>query len=248
MKLSADQQQDLIDRYLREELSEADQQLLTQARQEASFEQEFLLMADLRQASIAQGRQQLRQSLAGWEQELTASKVIRPLWQRSGFWISIAAGVSLLAVLFLWPKKPVSPTGSTLFAENFTAYPDFISDNTRTDGQETSLLTYTMEAYRLGEYQAALQGLDSLQQVNFSPDLALYQGISQLADGNATAAVEPLQAALKGSFRFSAQWYLALAWLKQEQWEPAREQLQQIADQTAHPQQQAAKELLQQLP
>ncbi|MEM7656631.1 MAG: hypothetical protein AAF399_10920 [Bacteroidota bacterium] len=244
MKLSPEQSQELIDRYLREELSEADAQLFAEVRYTPEFERELRLMEEVRQASIARGRQQLQTDMAAWEAELApAVQVIRPLWQRSGFLISIAAGISLLLVIFLWPRQAATPEGAALFAAHFEVYPDFQSDNTRSEGQEATLLDYTMEAYRMGEYEAALRGFDSLQ--SQEAGLIFYEGVSLLGAGRSEEASETFSKINEGSFLPPARWYLALAAIQMEEWEVARQRLLEITQAESHPFQKEAEELLQ---
>jgi len=76
----------------------------------------------------------------------------------------------------------------------------------------------------------------------------LYQGISYLALQQNEKAIVALQSASEGNFSASTQWYLALAYLQQEDWSACRSMLRTIIKEEKHPYYAAARDLRADIP
>ena len=93
-----------------------------------------------------------------------------------------------------------------------------VSDITRgTGGITGTALNIGIENYRNGEYESASAVFADLMDAEKpSPDIQFYQGVTQMALGNFSDAINLLDlvVANSGSFSKEAEWYLALSYLK----------------------------------
>jgi len=170
------------------------------------------------------------------EQKTERKPIIRRLY------IGLAAAAALLLLLWLGPLKglllPDSPT------DQFFAHLPRDNANLSGDG-ETGQQAYDRKAYKKA-YPALLEevaaGGDSLN--------IIYAGVAAIGSGQAEKAIPLLEPLLLAEnwqlYEAEIRWYLALAYVDQEQWEQANKLLL-VIDQTEGPYSIQAKELMQQI-
>lgn len=161
--------------------------------------------------------------------------------------LSIAAAAILLlaAGYFIFFQEP---TNVALFAQHF----DYLPSAVKTEGGSRNLPdTYdgtagyrarAIQAYEAGNYQEAKAFMEKqLSENERDSEIRLYLGIVLLGEGKAEPAISHLQAALDNlpqpAYERPATWYLALAYLQNNQPEQARElfiQLQEGKDRYAN--------------
>ena len=187
-----------------------------------------------------------------WKKNLQNRENKKPrvmnIWVRR---LSVAAVLLLAISLGLWwfsPQEAVEVQDpQSLFADNFEAPPNDLQPTVRSE-QEISPLTSALQAYEAGDYRKAVTEFTALPDSLFTSEIYLYRGIAYLALERPPLAESDLREALKGPYKESAQWYLALNSLKKNQTEEAKRYLQLILDTKRHPYRSEARDMLQRLP
>ena len=141
-------------------------------------------------------------------------------------------------------------TRSTPAEQTFVAFyrPEPVARGLADCGPE---LTPGLQAYRVGAYRQAV--IDFGKIPANQPCVLYYRGVSHLALGNAENAIAELEQAVAsqtgtpGLTRQKADWYLALAYLKANRIDQARNQLQSISNQPGHPFQAVSRKALDKL-
>ncbi len=239
-RLEKDEQ--LLDKYVREELSAEEEKQFQQRRQDADFEAALQWQKDLQAAAQKSGRQDLKAQVKGWETTASVKKK-----KRVGYWrwviITISVVVALLLVWLLLRPDPKSP--AQIFAEHFMPYPNIVAPIEKS-AERASEETLAYEAYELAAYPQAEVQFAQLEQTR---TVQFYRGITALAQEQPAKAIQLLQqvAVTNNRFRQAAEWYLALAHLLQREETEAVTLLQKIESQNEHPFHQRAVELLEDL-
>jgi hypothetical protein len=237
---------DLIDRFFRGELTEADQAAFAKVRLQAGVGEELTFRQDLMQASKAVGRATLRADMLSWDRAVPQTKR-RSLWQRPAVAVGMAAAFALLFAVWLWPSPAQPLSGEELFAAHFSPYPNLLSLQIRGGEASDELLDQSMAAYQEGEYAAAIRGFSRIETPELQPEIAFYLGVSYLGNKQAAEALQSFQLAQEGRFEQASAWYLVLTQIQLEAWDEARKQAEVIAAQADHPQQAQAIVLLKEL-
>lgn len=139
-----------------------------------------------------------------------------------------------------------SATSNDLFAQYFQPAPPTFDtqvrgeNNAPTDDQ----LSLGNTAYKKGAYAKALTHWNRHATNNPPTDeLNLFRGVATLASGG-TNAVDYLEKVNDDDYKDIVEWYLALAYLKNNQPQPAKKLLTAIASQPSHFKKQTAAEML----
>ena len=209
-----------IDDYLLGELNPEEQ---------AAFEQEMAQDEALRQAVEEQQELiaaiQLENARRLLDEVMTPSSrnVIKPLWQRAAPYLAVAASV-LLLITGWYLLRP--PSYERLYAANFEAAPGLPTTLGLTDDPT---FAEGMIAYKQQQYeQALLRWQPLIARGETSDTLQFYLGITQLGRGSPEEAAPLLSAVAEqptSPYQTDAQWYLALAYLRQGKQQAAREWL-----------------------
>lgn len=178
------------------------------------------------------------EAIAEGEQEKEVKSERKPIIRR--LYIGLAAAAALLLLLWLGPLKgllfPNSPS------EQFFAHLPRDNANLSGDG-ETGQQAYDRKAYKKA-YTALLAeiaaGGDSIN--------IIYAGVAAIGSGQPEKAIPLLEPLLSSEnwrlYEAEISWYLALAYVEEEQWEQA-ERLLQAIDQASGPYSVQAKALIQ---
>ncbi|MEZ5059883.1 MAG: hypothetical protein R2879_22850 [Saprospiraceae bacterium] len=191
----------------------------------------------------------LEEDLPG-EQELDFQKSLKAVdqsWERSesgnkggkivSFCVMAVAAILivLIGAVFFTDIFKQSSDPQQLFASNFEPYQMIL--NTRSgqnlNGNKQEQLNEALEAYAQKEYTKAASIFEDLTSDNADQELyELYAAVSRLAAGQAVSAaekLETLQVKSSPSLRQQVRWYLSLAYLKSEQVNKAKTELQKIS-------------------
>jgi len=222
---------ELIDQYLRGELSETEAEEVRQRLvQEKDFAQLYEdlshIQKGLEQVSIEAAWEVIQQT----ESELADSggtDAQRFNWK---LWLSVAASLVLVAVT--WVLLLTNTTPEKLYAEYFEVYPNVEAPIYRDSAQADSLTVKDLAFRRYADedYDMAIELFESI--VNPDEGTRFYLGMSYLTKGEAKKAAtiwEPLSKEAV-DYKTQVQWYLALAWLKLDEVEKARQMLEILAN------------------
>jgi FimV-like protein len=239
---------EIIERYLEGELSQ-EERLAFEARlhAETALAEEVALHQHLRTGIQASGRNRMLDMLAETDRKMPAyhpPAQIIPFGEaaRSRFYQIAAAVILLLIPLYLvldYNRRP-----NKLFAAYFSPHQAVMVES-------GDPMAQAMQEYQRQNYAQALPILEKMLSERANHDTTLfYQGNSSLALGKADEAIssfEKLTTDQANPFYHEAQWYLALAYLKDKQPEKARNLLNSLSADANHPHQKQAAELLQKL-
>lgn len=254
---------ELIEAYLNQELSPADRQ---------SFEQEMAsddaLQADVRlHRSLRMGlhglavEQRVRQAHERYKarpDDEAAPSATEPTplpaprrgagWGR---WAAAASVVLGLGIGYYFLQQPAEPASLAYAEQSLRQNDDQLTKSlpAHLAPTERRQLLTAIEAYKTGRYDAVIDQLTiPAQDRQTEPYRHYFLGLTYLAKQQPAAAIAPLQEAVgtaTGALRQKADWFLALAYLKNEQPELASPILNRIRLDTTHPYHTLAEQLTQ---
>jgi len=154
-------------------------------------------------------------------------------------WILISLLILLvLAGLFYLSRLASSPSSTPDQAQIFATYvdpfPNILSGSFRGDSSDENAPRIDMSAYDKADYSAVIKSIPD----QISPEESLYAGIAHLYGENPTSAEKYLKDVLfneeAANIHDAAQWYLALAYIRANQIDLAKESLEKINNQPNH--------------
>ena len=148
----------------------------------------------------------------------------------------VAASLALLVIgtYFFWPVSVPEP--QVWYAENFEPYPS--QEIRAIDDRYPATLSNALSAYRQADYDAAIPVLDTWQNDStFGVTATFFLAQAYLASGQVDQALPLLETQLAGPgsvYDQSNQWYLAMAYLFQNELNKARAISRQIIGTKGH--------------
>lgn len=250
MKLT-EEQFELIEAYLKNELSALDR---------ASFEQDLAADAELRaevnhqrdfrlglralgiQRALEQASSQYNASAGTTTRVLESTTVVRPLsmWR---YWAAAASVAVMLGVGYYAYQQTAGRQADIAYAESAPSDTDgewLRSFPSRTVSTQTrTQLLGAFRNYKAGKYDDVIQQLKTLPADKKTVYYKNYLlGLSHLANKQPTVAIPLLRQAQTApvlQIRQKAEWFLALAYVKNDQKERALPILKRISTDKAHP-------------
>lgn len=223
-----------IEKYLNNQMDPAERQTFELAMgTNPSLAEEVASFQDVKQMVNIAGDEAFLNKLKSIEDELAGKTTsVRPFLGRR-LVLGIAAAVIIL-LAGIWILQPQRTESNDLFAENFQAYPapaHLRGETNENQSWETARTAYIQEDYTQAAQQfEALLALDSIPQAVYL--VHFYAGISQLAEipPKLPGAIGHLQyvAATDSDYYQPAQWYLALAYLKNGEEQKAKVLLEKM--------------------
>ncbi len=269
MRLS-EEQYELIEAYLTDELSEADRRSLeadmqTDAELRTEVERQRELRLGLRalgiQAALERVRAQYNATQRTGDSNVQSnakplltptSAVVRPLanWR---YWAA-AASVVLGVGYFTYQQSGDRPADLAYADTSVPGQADQLTKEFPTGTLPPASRQQLLDAlanYKAGRYDAVIKRLNTLpadrQTIHYKN---YFLGLSHLANQQPTVAIPLLQKALAAPsplLRQKAEWFLALAYVKNNQTEKALPTLKRISTDKAHPFQSLAQRVLQKI-
>jgi len=139
-------------------------------------------------------------------------------------YLAIAASLALLIMAGIWILTP-SASNEELYLAYYQKYPNNLTPITRSDDQGVDLRSEGLKNYERGKYTAAITNFQDYLEKSNDHGTRLYLGLSLLEAGNSVEAVNVLQDVVESKDSLllePAQWYLALAHLKNNNIESAK--------------------------
>lgn len=164
------------------------------------------------------------------------------------WWLVAILVLILLGIAWLvWKGQEESP--ERLYAAYFEPYQNVLVPTVRDAGVPLDVLE-AFQAYEDGNYETALLAFNQLPVEVQKPDYELYEALSLMQTNRVGEAIRLLQVLKNNSdsqFREHAQWYLALAYLKQGNTPKARQFLEGLVENKSAIFEKKARELLSKL-
>ena len=269
----SDKDIELIERYLLEEATtEEKEEVDRRIHEEPAFSEQVQFMRGVVRAAENAGKEQLRKKLQEKHEQLAPSleqesekerdagqgKSV-PLYQRR--WLYYATGIAALLIVGLFVLLPSNNTGNSLYNNYFEAQPNELVPYARGEQvpagfghlsqEEYNLIVRAMKHYERGNYQEASSLFEeNVRRSAENAGLIVYMAISEMESGKTQQAIENLlyvNNLKEATLQDEAGWYLAMAYLKDNQQEKARNRLRDIAEESQHPYRDRASKLLKEL-
>ena len=159
-----------------------------------------------------------------------SSNIVEIAEGKKGSWLfKIAASIVLvlLSVFAIYQAIDGSKSNQELFAEYFQPYPDLISVRI-IDSQEANWKK-GLKSYQLGKYEESLEFFEgSIPSAEYQKDVTFYHAVSLLALQRIDEAVVLFQSIKESKYRPQVNWYLALAYLHNDEKNRAKEWLSKM--------------------
>ena len=203
----------LLQKYLDHSLTEEETVLLEkEIKENPDFQRELDEASEVRKAIIAHKKEQLRTTFKTLEQSQKKPFITKLI----PFSIAASVFISILIVAYFLMNSPVSH--ETLFLENFEPYRNIIIPIERgeTPPHNKNLEYDAFYNYETGNYDTALQEFTRLYETEKTSYYLFYKAICELQLDKVDAAIDSFLAhqKLNDTFKEKGKWYLALAYLK----------------------------------
>jgi len=220
---------DLIDRYFDSSLTPKEQLLFNDLLQnDLDFKNEFVFRKDLKKVIAVNQQEVLKSTLGQFEEKIQQSSKFMILPKK---WF-VAASIVLVASLGAYSIKSIYyPSDQAVFETFYQPYRNTIQPTVR--GESPNTIEYrAFVAYEAHNYHKAINLFNSVK----NPDEAyinFYKGLSYLELDKSKEAIELLLPIAKANglegksanFNDKARWYLALAYLKNNDKEKSKSEL-----------------------
>ncbi len=226
---------ELIDRYFDNTLSPKEQLLFNDLLQnDLDFKNEFIFRKDLKKVIAVSQQEDLKTSLGKFEDKIQQNSKLMMLPKK---WL-VAASVFILATIGLYSvKTEYFPSNEAIYETYFQSCRNTIQPVVR--GENPNTIEYrAFVAYEAHDYYKAINLFNSVADPEASY-INFYKGLSYMEINKLNRAIEllyPITQAenLKGksaNFDEKAKWYLALAFIKNNENKKAIEELSLISNQ-----------------
>ncbi len=236
---------ELIRKYLHDQLSAEERNAFEQAMEEDPFLQESvegfeMAMADHKDWSFENTEISLQKKLP---KSTSGTNKKDSIFYLSTFRLAIAASVTGIIAIIIYTtlfsgKRPANEQAIYMAYFKPLTYPDA----TVRGNADTTEQAKAAQAYEQEDYFAAVKYYEQL--VSHQPENAknnLFLGISLLATNQPKKAIDIFRSIKEpAAYHFDIQWYLALAYLKNKETEQALAILQQLAKEDNYYRQNAA--------
>ncbi|WP_109851450.1 tol-pal system YbgF family protein [Aquimarina sp. AU58] len=212
--------QDLISKYIQGTLTiEEQQEFDTLLSVDQNFRDEILFHTNLKKVVEHKDDDNFRHLLSDLESNVKKKKTLK-------WWYAAASILILLGTVYFWnTKKPMS--NEELFATYFKPYRNILQPVVRSD-EHKNKISVAFNAYENGNFKKALDAFNTVLETEENDTLQFYKANALLKLNEAKKAIIILegQSEIKNSFSEKNHWYLAMAYLKVDQLNKAKEQLE----------------------
>ena len=222
-----DQDFQLIEHHLAGILSEDEDRLFSEKMKDPDFEKNVVLIKELVKGIEIDATERLKASLQ--EEEIAIQKNKKGRLSRKVLLmrviLSTAAIVGFLLIAVWWFSLP-----SNIYAEHFEPHKNVLVP-IKLDATTKLKKEEVFRQYDNNAFEAALEGFDELLALGDNADYLFYKANTLLSLGRIDEAIIILQELLKGQetqFMEESKWYLALAYIKLENYDSARPLLEAL--------------------
>ncbi|MBC8173463.1 MAG: hypothetical protein H7X71_06100 [Chitinophagales bacterium] len=248
---NADIIQDLIDRFLRGEMtSQEKNSFLQQVDADTELKAEFLLQQEIYKGLHYAGNTALKMRLNKMHNEMPPVVIVHSKPETKIISMKMLWRAAAVILLFLIPAYFFffnSPSADRLYKQYYTAY----ETNLTARGSNEALLLEIDDLYHTEDYAGALKKINMYSNADTIPaQLLLMKGICEMETGNDKAAHETFNVIIERNDMYHtdhALWYTALLELRAGNKEKCKELLHQLLAGSNPDHEVEAKELLRKL-
>ena len=216
----------LIEKYIHNRLSVEEKTVFNDLlKNDIAFKEEVALHTNLKKAVAAEDDAQFKTLITNLEQQAENTTTQKRSYVK---WLAAASIVLLLGFSYFLNMGQKLSTDE-LFAQNFEPYRNVVAPIVRSDDfQDEKTLAFM--AYEKGEYKTAITLFSNLYTTTKEPYYLFYKANALLKLERANEAIPLLLEHLKtkDTLAEKSNWYLALAYLKIEDTQKAKEALQKV--------------------
>ena len=202
---------DLIDKFLRNRLSEGEFTAFNERMKEKEFAEELAFKQDVKIGAKRIGRASLKADLQQLEKNRRPKKEAKTVSLKP--WLLAAASILLLVMaFFLFNSQQVS--SAELYAEYYAPYPNVITEPIVKGEPAKDKLSKALQQYELKNYEEAIKLFDELPD---SDSLLFYHAITSMELNDFALAASIFKKVLtfkKSSFKTPSLYYLGLCALQ----------------------------------
>ena len=217
----------LIERFLNDEMTEQERSdFQVRLESDAALQEDMALYKIAEKVLVWKGEAELKNRLATYEQHRGRSIQFKRI-----MWLIIGVFVLLLAA-FMWFNMSNSPTHEQLFIAHYEPYPGPIQSRDKAGTDDP--WERAANDYKTGNYEEAIKNFHIAQEQGVQPqylvDYYLALSILSVDDGNLQKSIDLLQRVIDGSnnYRQPATWFLALAYIKNNEVDRAKPLLAEL--------------------
>lgn len=230
----------LLERYFENQLSQEEEILFQNYLDtDASFAEEFAFQKSVKQAITLNERAELKQQLQSFETPKTNKKWLSK-W-------SVAASIIVAVGAGYWFMNQ-SPNNIELYEDYYQSYPNVVAPTVRGENSE-DIKSEAFYEYDNGNYEKSLVLFSKIYETDKDDYALFYKALSQMELQKTTEAIatfKQFDLGKNNAFTPFVKWYLALAYLKENQKALAMPLLKSLSE-TQNPQQEMAQKLLKEL-
>jgi len=225
---------DLIEKYFEKNLTPKEQLIFNELlKNNEEFKQEFIFQKDLKKVIAIDQRENLKSILQHFENNIKREAKILFLPKK---WFAAASIILLLGLGSWFVKVTYLPSNQKIYSDNFEAYRNIIQPIVR--GSKVNTIEYkAFVAYENRDCHKAINLFNSSKNAD-TEYIQFYKAMCYLSLSKTTEAINLLlpiatagfQDNSQKDFKGIAKWYLALAYLKNEEKEKAIYQFSLIAN------------------
>lgn len=228
--------EDLLNGYFENSLSNEEMQIFEELlKNDVEFKSEFELRKDLKSALQQNKRKELKEKLRQHEAQKSNERNLVFNWRY------VAAAVLVLGFGTYFLVNDFQNT-EDLYSAYYETYPNTVSPIVRADPAEDSLETKAFQAYENKNTDEAIDLFSDIYKLNQSEYAVFYQAMSILESGkNTEEAIRILQnTEWSDEYKDKSLWYLALAYLKQDNKPKAKLVLEKLKNESNYRNQQVS--------
>jgi tetratricopeptide (TPR) repeat protein len=217
--------QKLIESYFLGTLSVEEKDHLNELlKSDTVFNEEFQFYKNLNKVTEAEDDRLFKTQVQQYENELNPNKKTHTKWL-------VAASIIILLGMSYFIVFQNINSNEALFAENFEPYRNIIQPIVRSNVSD-DIKSQAFIAYEKREFNKAILFFSKIQETESNSYYIFYKANCFLALENSSEAISLLKnyISTQGDFTEKARWYLALAYLKENNIKSTKNILQNIVD------------------
>lgn len=226
----------LLERYFENQLSQEENVLFQNYLDtDVSFAEDFAFQNNVKQAITLNERAELKQQLQSFE---------KPKAKSFKIWYAAASVVLLCGLGYYFTQN----TATSVYDDFYQTYPNVVAPTVRGENA-ADIKSEAFYEYDSGNYEKSLTLFSKIYETDKDDYALFYKALSQMELQKTTEAIatfKQFDLGKNNAFTPFVKWYLALAYLKENQEEKAIPLLKSLSE-TQNPQQEMAQKLLKEL-
>jgi len=222
---------DYIIKYFEGTLSEVELKAFnTLLENDPDFKKEVAFEQEVQDTLVLNDREKVKKEMQDWDTPKS-----KPHIRKNNFapWKIAASLILLIGISWLLFFYTQSTSTAELYASNFEPYRNVVQPIVRGEDKE-DIQSKAFKAYESKDYKNAIVFFDQILQEDPSTTISFYKANTLLQLNKTSEAITLLETTVKSAdtFQDRALWYLALAYLKEDNVDASKKTLKQLIAQS----------------